>query len=132
MADEEVGAVPEVAEGGPLCLHCLRGYDPLRHYCPHCGAAVGQLTPYIPFVNIRYQFEFWGGLWRKLWSLEQGHVAIRVMAVLVIMWGMPLMLVGLPFVLLDRRRWSARGFEVLVEAEKRAGEGSADARRADG
>ncbi len=33
----------------------LVSVDPLRYYCK-CGEPVGQFTPYIPSVNIRFNF----------------------------------------------------------------------------
>lgn len=45
------------AEGLPVCLNCLRPYDNvLEYYCPHCGSneAANPLTPYMAFVNIRF------------------------------------------------------------------------------
>ena len=54
----------------PLCIKCLQPVDPLDYYCPHCGEATGQLTPYIPFVNIPWQVGFWGRMWRQLWSRD--------------------------------------------------------------
>jgi predicted amidophosphoribosyltransferase len=103
----------------PLCLNCLQPYDPLLHYCPKCGAAVGQLTPYIPFVSIGYQCEFWGRLWKKLWSRQQGHVLVRILGVVLILLFMPILLLAIPFVIRARQRPSRRGFEVLVEAEQK-------------
>lgn len=37
----------------------------------------------------------------------------------MIVFFAPIMLLGLPFVLINRRRSSPRGFEVIVDAEKR-------------
>ncbi len=103
----------------PLCLHCLQPYDPLRHYCRKCGAAVGQLTPYIPFVNIGYQCEFWSQLWIKLWSPDEGHAFTRVLAIPLILLCAPIMLLGLPYAILRRLRRAPRGFELLVNPEQK-------------
>ena len=103
----------------PLCLNCLEPYDPLLHYCPKCGAAVGQLTPNIPFVNIRYQCEFWGRLWKRIWSQEPGGVFIRVFGIIMILVCVPIMLVGIPFVIIYHRRAELRGFDVLIDAEQK-------------
>ncbi len=78
----------------PLCLHCLEPVDPLAHYCPQCGEAVGQLTPYIPFVNIRWSTQIWSRMWQQTWS-RQTSILGRVFRLLVIVWFVPVLLVGL-------------------------------------
>lgn len=56
------------AEGAtPLCPKCLAEVDVLQHYCS-CGWAVGQFTPSIPFVNIPFLVEFFGGMWHRVWA----------------------------------------------------------------
>ncbi len=94
--DEENIKTTSQEEGTPLCLGCLRPVDPLYHYCPHCGEAVGQLTPYIPFVNIRWQMSFWGKAWRQVWSSEVSFMG-RLFRLFMIMWNVPILLLGLLF-----------------------------------
>ncbi|MGN6367010.1 MAG: hypothetical protein ACTHN5_01990 [Phycisphaerae bacterium] len=103
----------------PLCLHCLHPFDPLRHYCRKCGSAVGHSTPYIPFVNIPYTCEFWSGLWQKLWSPEKGHLLVRILALPLILFFAPVMLLGLPFALYRRLRPAPRGFDRLAKVEQK-------------
>jgi hypothetical protein len=119
MSTQSPGTSLEPTPPAPLCLHCLQPFNPLQHYCPRCGAAVGQLTPNIPFVNIRYQCEFWRCLWQKLWSPRPGHIPLRILAAALIGLLAPILLLGLPFALLDRRRRAPRGFDALVTAERR-------------
>jgi hypothetical protein len=88
--DENSGQPQEV----PLCLRCLRPVDPRAHYCPHCGEATGQLTPYIPFVNIPWQVQFWGQAWRQMWSRDVS-IPGRLFRLLMIVWNVPIMLIGL-------------------------------------
>jgi len=78
----------------PLCIKCLRPVDPLNYYCPHCGEATGQLTPYIPFVNIPWQAGIWGRMWRQLWSRDIS-LAGRLFRLFMIMFFVPVMLIGL-------------------------------------
>ena len=78
----------------PVCLQCLRPVDPVNHYCPHCGEATGQLTHYIPFVNIPWQTRIWGRMWRQMWSSKLS-VASRLFRLFMIVWNVPFMLVGL-------------------------------------
>ncbi|MHC4120072.1 MAG: hypothetical protein ACYSWO_21470 [Planctomycetota bacterium] len=78
----------------PVCLRCIKPVDPANHYCPHCGEATGQLTHYIPFVNIPWQARIWGQMWRQIWSREVS-VAGRLFRLFMIVWNVPIMLVGL-------------------------------------
>jgi hypothetical protein len=109
MGAEETLGSPDRAM--PLCLHCLEPYEPLvQHYCPKCGNAVGQLTPNIPFVNIPFEFEFWGRLWKAVWSPRQGRYIFRVMAlVLFVSFFWPILLVGMPLILFARKGSSGSG-----------------------
>jgi len=42
----------------PLCAKCLKPCKPLQYYCDKCGSydAINPLTPYIGFVNIRFNY----------------------------------------------------------------------------
>jgi len=81
-------------EETPLCLNCLRSVNPLYHYCPHCGRAVGQLTPIMPYESIRWQADIWGKMWRQLWSREISFAG-KLFRFFMIIWNVPIMLVGL-------------------------------------
>lgn len=87
---QEDGETQEV----PVCLRCMRPVDPRAHYCPYCGEATGQLTPYIPFVNIPWQVRIWGQMWRQVWS-PNVSLAGRLFRLFVIVWMMPVLLIGL-------------------------------------
>ncbi len=89
--NEESG---EHEEATPLCLNCLKPVDPLHHYCPHCGRTTGQLTPYIPFVNIPWETQIWGQMWRQMWSRDIS-IAGRIFRLFMIVWWVPIMLLGL-------------------------------------
>jgi hypothetical protein len=77
----------------PLCLNCLHPVDPLHHYCPHCGRAVGQLTPIMPYESIRWQVDIWGKMWNQLWSKEIS-AAGKLFRLFMIIWNVPVMLIG--------------------------------------
>ncbi len=81
----------------PVCLKCMRPVDPLHYYCPYCGEASGQLTPYLPFINIAWLTRIWGQMWREMWSSRVGFWG-RVLRFLMIVWNVPVMLIGLLFV----------------------------------
>lgn len=80
----------------PLCLRCMRPVDPLTYYCPHCGEATGQLTPYIPFVNIAWQTRIWGQMWRQAWSADVS-IPGRLLRLFLVICYAPVLLVGLIF-----------------------------------
>ena len=81
-------------EETPLCLNCLQPVHPLYHYCPHCGRAVGQLTPIMPYESIRWKADIWGRMWRQLWS---GDISVpgKLFRLFMIIWNVPILLVGL-------------------------------------
>lgn len=62
----------------PLCIGCLEPVAPLTHYCGKCGECVGQLSPYIPFVNIPYYARFFGKLWKRVWRTPGISIPRRV------------------------------------------------------
>jgi len=80
----------------PVCIRCFKPVDPLQHYCPHCGEATGQFTPYIPFVNIPWQASIWGHIWRQVWSRDVSVLG-RIFRLFMIIWNVPIMLIGLFF-----------------------------------
>jgi hypothetical protein len=119
----------------PLCPRCLRPHSPLLHYCPNCGCTVGQFTPNIPFMNIPYQIDFWSVLWRRIWASDT-HPALRVMYIVLVLLCVPILLLGLPFLLLKGGRAEPRGFDVLVDTETKlavdpATKGAAESRPLD-
>jgi hypothetical protein len=94
-------------EATPLCPRCLRPIDPLQHYCD-CGQPVGQFTPYIPFVNIRFNYGVFGASWRRLWASGTA-LPPRLGHFLLIALLAPVMFIGVPFVLRDWWRSRRQG-----------------------
>ena len=86
----------DASEGTPVCIRCFRPVDPLAHYCPHCGQASGQLTPYIPYLSIPWETRIWGQVWRQIWSRDVSWPG-RVFRLFMIVWNVPFMLIGLLF-----------------------------------
>jgi hypothetical protein len=83
-------------EETPLCLRCMRPVDPSTYYCPHCGEATGQLTPYIPFVNIAWKTRIWGQMWRQAWSRDVS-IPGRLFRLFLVVCYAPILLIGLIF-----------------------------------
>ena len=91
----------------PLCTRCLRPHSPHQHYCEHCGAAVGQYTTYIPYIDIPFFANFYGRLWRRVWFDRGVPLTSRAFGLLIILLAAPVMLIGLPFAIV--KRWRERG-----------------------
>jgi hypothetical protein len=106
MAEDHV-EIEETGDDGPptpLCLRCLKPVDPISHYCPNCGSATGQLTPYMPFESIRWYTGIWGQMWRQLDSPRVSGLG-WFLRLLMIVWNAPVLLIGLFF----RRRGANPG-----------------------
>ena len=59
MAEIHEGEPPDAGpdpEGTPLCTTCGRPVEGDGYYCPHCGGAVRNVTPYVPYVNIPFNY----------------------------------------------------------------------------
>ena len=78
----------------PLCLQCAEPVDPLDKICPHCGEAVGQLTPYLPWESIRWEAGIWGRMWRQLWRRDVSRPGRALRAALIVCFA-PILLLGL-------------------------------------
>jgi len=88
----------------PVCLNCMTPHDPLMHFCPRCGATVGQLTIYMPFEGIHWQVDFFSKAWSRVWHNRRAGFLSKVFCLFMIVVYAPIMLLGLPFILLGRRR----------------------------
>ena len=93
---EEREVVDGEGQEWPVCIGCMEPVDPLHYYCPNCGEASGQLTHYIPFVNLRWLAMVWGRMWRQLRSRDIS-IKGRLLRFIMIIWNVPIMLIGLLF-----------------------------------
>jgi len=92
--------IPEDAR--PLCPKCPTPCHPLQYYCHKCGSnqAINPLTPYIGFVNIRFNYDIFLTMWRKIWSDEDSSITMRLLCLFMITMYVPVFLViGLPLLL---------------------------------
>ena len=88
----------------PVCLECLTPVHPLQHLCHRCGQTVGQLTPYDPFLGIRFNYGPFSVIWRRTWYSRRSRVE-RCFYFLVILNFAPIMLlIGVPIVLWRKAR----------------------------
>ncbi|MCK5612380.1 hypothetical protein KAR91_61480 [Candidatus Pacearchaeota archaeon] len=89
------------AEEVPVCSNCFRPYDDaLEYYCPHCESneAANPLTPYIPYVNIRFNVGVAGKMWRRFQHRQNATIARRLLDLLILLLYCPLLILATPFV----------------------------------
>ncbi len=94
-------------EAVPVCLNCLRPYDDvLEYYCPHCGSneAVNPLTPYMSFVNIRFNVGVVGKLWRRFQGRQSATIARRLLDLVIVLLCFPPLILATPFVVYAKWR----------------------------
>jgi hypothetical protein len=92
-------------EGTPCCTGCGRPYVKGQYYCQHCGTAVGNITPYVPYVNIPFNFGPFVDVWKVIKGEREVSVGKYVGHLLLAAAMFPLiLLVGVPFVI---ARWIA-------------------------
>jgi hypothetical protein len=95
-----------VPEGAwPVCPRCFTPCPPLQYYCPHCGSndAINPLTPYIAFLNIRFNYDIFCTMWRKIWYDEHTLIVSRTFYLLMITMFVPVFIVvGLPLLLVGK------------------------------
>ena len=111
---ESQNAARDDEQAVPVCLECLTPYEPLQHYCTKCGSTVGQLSPYIPYVNIPFNYSIFRTMWRRIWSGTGTPVYLKVFCAVMIVLFAPVMLIGIPFLLIARlqqKRGSDRAAE---------------------
>ncbi len=95
--------IPEDAQ--PLCLKCLKPCHPLQHYCDSCDSndAINPLTPYMAFVNIRFNYGIFLTIWRKIWYEKDTSTISRLFYLFMITMFVPVFLIiGLPSFLIFR------------------------------
>ncbi len=85
----------------PLCPACLKPVNPLDYYCPHCGSseAINPLTPYMPYVRIRYMCSIFGAMWRKVCERQTSIVAGIFYVLLIVVLAPVIIIAGVPVVI---------------------------------
>ncbi|MEJ2704263.1 MAG: hypothetical protein P8Z79_17645 [Sedimentisphaerales bacterium] len=88
----------------PLCPRCLNPCRPLQYYCPYCNSndAINPLTPYIAFLNIRFNYDIFITMWRKIWYDRDTSMIRRLFYLwmvtafvpVIVIFGLPLLFVG--------------------------------------
>ncbi|MBN2138869.1 MAG: hypothetical protein JW720_13760 [Sedimentisphaerales bacterium] len=94
-------AIPNDAR--PICAKCLRPCHPLQYYCDRCASndAINPLTPYIGYVNIRFCYDIYCTMWRKIFSDRDTSIANKLLyAVFIVLYCPVVVVVGLPALLI--------------------------------
>lgn len=95
------------ADAKPICCKCLKPCHPLQYYCDNCDSnqAINPLAPYIGFVNIRFNYDIFLTMWRKIWFEKNASIMFRLLCLFVIIIYAPVILIfGLPFLLIGKIR----------------------------
>lgn len=83
----------------PLCAKCLKPCNPLQYYCDKCGSndAINPLTPYIGFVKVRFNYDIFCTMWRRIWGDDETSIIVRLFYMFLIVVCAPIMvIVGVP------------------------------------
>ena len=92
-------------DGRPVCPRCLKPCHPLQHYCNNCDSndAINPLTPYMAFVNIRFNYGIFITMWRKTWYDKDTPIMTRLVYLFITAWFTPILLIiGLPLFLIGK------------------------------
>ena len=111
--DDEIIAVDSL----PICLKCLKPCHPLQYYCDKCDSnnAINPLTPYIGFVNIRFNYDIFLTMWRRIFHDIDTSVAARLFYLCMLTMFVPMILVmGLPLLLVFIIPRSARKMTIIT------------------
>lgn len=76
-----------------ICLHCGAKVEKGQYYCPKCNSATGRYVPYLPFVNIPFNYSMHRTLWQKLKSKDTGFV-YKSTAIFFIAVTAPIMIIA--------------------------------------
>ncbi len=75
-----------------VCLRCCAEVKAGQYYCSKCNNATGKYVPYLPFINIPFNYSMHWTLWSKLKSKDHSLV-YKAVAVLFIACTAPLMII---------------------------------------
>ena len=81
-----------------ICLKCGAETKTEQYYCPKCNNATGKYVPYLPFVNIQFNYSMHQSLWSKLKSKDVNYLN-KAIIVLFIIFTEPFMIIAFFFYL---------------------------------
>lgn len=117
--DERVGSFDDAvaADALPVCPKCLAVCHPLQYYCGNCDCteAINPLTPYIGFVNIRFNYGIFLTMWCNIWYDEDTSTIARLFYLLMIVLFVPVFLIaGVPLMLVFEIAWPKLRKTVII------------------
>ena len=87
----------------PLCAKCLKPCMALQYYCDKCDSydAINPLTPYIGFVNIRFNYGIYCTMLHKMFYSKETRIATKLFYLFIttFMVGATIVIFVLPIVL---------------------------------
>jgi hypothetical protein len=75
-----------------ICLNCGTEVKGGQYYCPKCNNATGKYVPYLPFVNIPFNYSMHQNLWSKLKSKDVSFI-YKLILILFIICTAPIMII---------------------------------------
>lgn len=75
-----------------ICLNCGAEVKNGQYYCSKCNNATGKYVPYLPFVNIPFNYSMHQNLWRKLKSKDVS-LLYKIIVILFIILTAPVMII---------------------------------------
>jgi hypothetical protein len=101
-ADLNDDFVPE--DAWPVCPNCFQPCNPLQNYCEKCGSnqVINPLAAYLPFVNLRFNYDGLLTMWRKIWFNGRTSTVLKGFYLFLIIVMAPIIIIlGLPFILTE-------------------------------
>ena len=107
----------------PLCPKCLKPCHPLQNYCDNCDSnqVINPLASYMPFVNIRFNYDIFITMWRKIWYGRDTSILGKWLFLFLIILMVPyFLIVGFPLLLIGKiknsrlRKLAITAFWILV------------------
>ena len=68
-----------------ICLNCGTEVKNGQYYCPKCNNATGKYVPYLPFVNIPFNYSMHQNLWQKLKSNDVNFLVKSIIILFIIL-----------------------------------------------
>ena len=104
----------------PVCPNCFSPCTPGQDYCSNCDSneVINPLASYIPFVQIRFSYGFFGKMWRIIWYDKTAGLFMKLLcAFLIVVFAPIIVIVGLPVLLIEK----IRGTDSEKEEEEEEG-----------
>ena len=101
--DEQVDDEYIPADAQPVCMKCFKPCHPLQYYCDKCDSndAINPLTPYIGFVNIRFNYGIFLTMWQRIFHDKNTSATTRLFYLCILTMFVPIILVmGVPLLLI--------------------------------